>query len=167
MHHPRHVQNKGVVLSGSSGVYCSEKYVVVERYHHRFPHCCIWCGKPLAPEAVPASPDDRGDIRPPVCKVCTATRNRLPKTVGIFGLFTFVAAPLAYSSFGILVAAALLLTGFIDLAIAWWLYVAARGVRAVREDQQYVWIGGAATGFLGRLPQWHGMKLAELQAQHR
>lgn len=158
---------KGKALAGTAGAYCSEKHVVVERHNHRFPQHCIWCGTGIAAEAMPRSPDDGNDIRPPVCPACLATRNRLPKTVGAFGLVTFAAAPPAYSSFGVLVAAALLLTGFIDLVIAWRLYLAARGVRPLHQDQQYVWIGGAAPAFLAQLPRWSGMKLSELRAQHR
>lgn len=149
-------------MAGTTAVYCSEKYVVVERHRHRFPQLCIWCSSAIADEAMPASPDRDGNIRPPMCGTCTATRNRLPKTVGIFGVITFLAAPPAYASLGVLVAGALLLTGFIDLVIAWRLHVAARGFRAIREDEQYVWIGGAHGGFLAALPQWHGMKLGEM-----
>ncbi len=97
-----------------------------------------------------------------MCRKCTATRNRLPKSVGIFGIITFIASPFVYSSFGILVAGALLLTGFIDLVVAWRLHIAASGFQAVRADQQYVWISGAHQVFLSALPQWHGLKLSEM-----
>lgn len=149
-------------MTGSTAVYCSEKYAVVERHRHRFPQLCIWCSSTIADDAMPASPDRDGGIRPPMCRACTATRNRLPRTVGIFGIVTFLAALPAYASFGALVAGALLLTGFIDLVIAWRLHLAARGFRAIREDEQYVWIGGAHAGFLAALPQWHGIKLGEI-----
>lgn len=101
-----------------------------------------------------------------MCVTCTATRNRLPKSVGFFGLITFAAAPFVYSSFGALIAGALLLTGFIDLVIAWRLHVAASGFQAVRQDPQYVWIGGAHNVFLDAIPSWHGMKLGEMAAHH-
>lgn len=155
-----------MILSGIAGVYHSEKYVVVERHRHRFPQQCIWCGCALAENEVPASPDADGDVKPPMCRKCTATRNRLPKSVGFFGLITFAAAPFVYSSFGVLVAGALLLTGFIDLVVAWRLHVAASGFQAVRQDPQYVWISGAHSSFLEAMPQWHGMKLGEMVA-HR
>lgn len=102
-----------------------------------------------------------------MCHTCTATRNRLPKSVGVFGLITFAAAPFVYSSFGVLVAGALLLTGFIDLAIAWRLHIAAGGFQAVRQDQQYVWIRSAHSDFLAALPAWSGMKLGEMTAHSR
>jgi hypothetical protein len=151
-----------LILSGTAGIYRSEKYVVVERHRHQFPRLCIWCGAVVADSEVPGSPDTDGDIKPPMCGNCTATRNRLPKSVGIFGIITFIAAPFVYSSLGIMVAGALLLTGFVDLVIAWRLHVAASGFPAVREDQQYVWIGGAHQGFLSALPQWSGMRLGEM-----
>ena len=66
----------------------------------------------------------------------------------------------------ITLAGALLLTGFIDLAIAWRLHVAASGYRAVREDEQYVWISGAHSGFLAVLPQWSGLKLGEMHSRN-
>lgn len=148
-----------------AGVYRSEKYVVVERHRHQFPQHCIWCNSVIAEGVAAAAPGSDGDIKPPMCATCTATRNRLPKTVGIFGVITFVAAPLVYSNMGALVAGALLLTGFIDLVIAWRLHVAASGYRAVREDEQYVWIAGAHNGFLAVLPQWSGLKLGEMHAR--
>jgi hypothetical protein len=151
-----------LILSATAGIYRSEKYVVVERHRHRFPQQCIWCAAVVTDDEMPASPDPDGNVKPPMCRVCTATRNRLPKTVGIFGMITFIAAPFVYSRFGILVAGALLLTGFVDLVIAWRLHVAASGFQAVREDQQYVWIGGAHQGFLAALPPWSGMKLGEM-----
>lgn len=90
-----------------------------------------------------------------MCGNCTATRNRLPKSIGIFGIITFIAAPFVYSSFGILVAGALLLTSFVDLVIAWRLHVAATGFQAVRADQ----------GFLSALSPWSGMKLSEISSR--
>lgn len=151
-----------MILSGTAGIYRSEKYVVVERHRHRFPQLCIWCGNSVTETEVPDSPDSNGNVKPPMCSPCTATRNRLPKSVGIFGIITFIASPFAYSSFGILVGGAMLLTGFVDLVIAWRLHVAASGFQAVREDQQYVWISGAHQGFLSALPPWPGMKLGEM-----
>jgi hypothetical protein len=157
---------KGFILSGIAGVYRSEKYVVVERHRHQFPQQCIWCGRSVAADEVPASPAADGDVKPPICRSCTATRNRLPKSVGFFGIITFAAAPFVYSSFGALVGGALLLTGFIDLVVAWRLHAAASGFQAVRQDPQYVWIGGAHSGFLDAMPSWNGMRLGEMPA-HR
>ncbi len=127
---------KGLILSGIAGVYRSGKYVVVERHRHQFPQQCIWCGRSVAADEVPASPAPDGDVKPPMCPNCTATRYRLPKSVGFFGIITFAAAPFVYSSFGALVAGALLLSGFIDLVVAWRLHVAASGLQAVRQDPQ-------------------------------
>ena len=158
---------KELILAGITGVYRSEKYVVVERHRHQFPHQCIWCSNALPESEMPQSPDKDGDIKPPMCRSCTATRNRLPKTVGIFGIVTIIAAPLVYPGMGVMVAGALLLTGFIDLAVAWRLHVAASGFSAVRADEQYVWIRSAHSSFLSALPQWHGMKLGEMTAHDR
>lgn len=136
--------------------------MVVERRRHQFPQCCIWCSGAVAEGDLPRSPNEDGEVRPPMCPACTATRNRLPKSVGSLGLFTFIAAPFAYSSYGVPAAGALLLTGFIDLAIAWRLHLAAGGFQEVREDEQYVWIGGIHPDFLASLPPWSGMRLREI-----
>ena len=105
-------------MAGIAGVYRSEKYVVVERHRHQFPQHCIWCNSVIAEGVAAAAPGSDGESKPPMCGTCKTTRNRRPKTVGIFGVITVVAAPLVYSNMGALVAGALLLTGFIEIGRA-------------------------------------------------
>lgn len=153
-----------MIPSTNSGVYRSEKYVVVERHRHQFPQRCTWCNRAIEEKpATPAAPGTASRVHPPACATCKLTRNRLPMIVAVFGVTTLLAAPALYFTLGPLVAGALLLTGLADLGIAWWLRTTARKFHCVREDEQYVWIGGAHQDFIATLPAWHGMKFSELQ----
>jgi hypothetical protein len=171
MMHYRHdsrIGEEGRHLNDTAGVYRSDKFVVVERHNHRFPPRCIWCNAALdAGAAAPASPGTRTAVQPPVCPSCAATRNRLPRVVAIFGAVALLAAPVLYFTLGTMVAGVLLLTGLVDLFIAWRLWIAARSFHGVREDEQYIWIAGASAGFIAVLPPWQGMKLNELRLRDR
>jgi hypothetical protein len=162
--HDFRIHQEGGTLSNTVGVYRSEKFVVIERYAHRFPQSCIWCNSPVPGSNTPAAAGD-APVRPPVCDTCAATRSRLPKVVAVFGATALIAALVLYFTSGMFPAATLFLGGLTGLVIAYRLQIAARGFRAAHEDNQYVWIAGASRRFLETLPAWHGMKLAELCAR--
>ena len=142
------------------GVYKSDKHVVVERHHHRFPPHCIWCNAAVDADAPVAGGSDY--VQPPICNACTAIRNRLPRFVAILGVTMLVAAAAAYFTAGAIIAAGLLFAGVADIAVAYRLHVVANRVRPAHQDEQYVWIAGASSQFIALLPQWHGMKFGEL-----
>lgn len=155
-------------MSGIAGVYHSDKYVVVERHRHQFPQHCIWCNSAINdPLAASAAPGARETVALPVCGSCAKRRSLLPRIVGAAGVLSLIAAPAAYSMMGVFVAAALFISGWVDLAIAYWLHQTAKSGRTVREDEQYVWIAGASGKFLAALPQWSGMKLEQLSDRDR
>jgi hypothetical protein len=155
---------EGVIVAGIAGVYRSEKHVVIERNRYRFPQHCIWCNSAIDDQPA-AAPGTRETVTLPVCGSCAKRRNLLPRIVGVAGVLSLIAAPAAYSMLGVFVAAALFISGWIDLAIAYWLHQTAKSGRMVREDEQYLWIAGADSKFLASLPQWPGMKLGELAAR--
>lgn len=163
--HDFRIQQEGSPLSNTVGVYRSEKFVVVERHAHRFPHNCIGCNSLVPGDSSTASAGD-ASVRPPVCDTCAATRSRLPKVVAVFGATALIAALVLYFTSGMFPAATLFLGGLIGLVIAYRLQVAARGFRAAHEDDQYVWIAGASSRYLKSLPAWHGMRHGELRARH-
>ena len=148
-------------MADTTGVYRSEKHVVVERHNHRFPRHCIWCNAAVDDDGKPAP--GGGTVKAPVCGTCTAIRNRLPKFVAMLGVTALIAAAAVYFTASMIIAAVLFFGGLIDLFVAYRLHVAAHRLRAAREDEQYVWIAGAHQGFLAALPQWHGMKFSELR----
>lgn len=149
-------------MSGISGIYRSEKYLVVERNRHQFPLHCTWCNRVIKASAATAAGRKETE-RPPACDSCAAARSQLPKLAAALGVIALLATPIAYVTLGPLIAAAALFMALADLGLAWWLHSAARSVQIVREDQQYVWIAGAHPDFLAMLPAWHGMKLEEMQ----
>ncbi|MGE0557718.1 MAG: hypothetical protein AB7E73_07980 [Burkholderiales bacterium] len=149
--------------STTTGVYRSEKYLVVERHNHRFPQRCIWCNAAVDDGGKPAA--GSGVVKPPVCGTCTAIRNRLPKFVVLLGATALIASAAVYFTASVIVAAVLFFGGLVDLFAAYRLHVAAHRLRAAHEDEQYVWIVGAHHEFLAALPQWHGMKYNELRVR--
>jgi hypothetical protein len=155
-----------MILAGIAGVYRSDKYVVIERYRYQFPQHCIWCNSAIDDQpSASGTHNVQEAVKLPVCVSCAKRRSLLPRIVGAAGLLILIATPAAYSMLGVLVAAALFISGWVDLAIAYWLHRSAQSGRKVREDEQYVWIAGASSKFLAALPQWSGMKLAELSAR--
>lgn len=154
------------MLRGTSGVYRSDDMVVVERHRHQFPSLCLSCGSACAvPDAAPAAPGTRPRVRPPLCPSCRSRRGRAAKIIAIAGLALIIAAPAVFFLLGAVPAVVMLLIGATDVGVAWWLRQAAAGFRTAREDEQYVWIARAHPDFLAALPNWHGMKLHELQSR--
>lgn len=147
-------------MADCTGVYKSEKHVVVERHHHRFPQHCIWCS--AAVDAAPLFTSGDDYVKPPACGTCTAIRNRLPRFVSLLGATMLIAAAAVYFTANAIVAAGLLFAGLTDLAIAYRLHVVANRVRPAHQDEQYVWIAGASSQFIAMLPQWNGMRFSEL-----
>lgn len=155
-------------MAGIAGVYRSEKYVVIERYRYQFPQHCIWCNSAIDDQFSASGTNNvREAVTLPVCTSCAKRRSLLPRIVGAAGALSLIAAPAAYSMMGVFVAAALFISGWVDLAIAYWLHQTAKSGRTVREDEQYVWIAGAGSKFLAALPQWSGMKLEQLSDRDR
>lgn len=152
---------EGNGLADSSGVYKSEKYVVVERHRYRFPRHCIWCNSVVDGDAAPNS-GGGSHVKPPVCATCTAIRNRLPKFVAILGVTMLIAAATVYVTVNAIIAAGLLFAALICLTAAYRLHVVAHRVSPAHQDEQYVWIAGASSQFIAVLPQWYGMKFSEL-----
>lgn len=153
-------------MVGTAGVYRSEKYVVIERYRYQFPQYCIWCNAAIDDQpSATGTHNIREAVTLPVCTSCAKRRNLLPRIVGAAGVLSLIASPAAYSMLGILVAAALFISGLVDLAIAYWLHQSAKSGRVLRDDEQYLWIAGAHSKFLASLPQWPGMKLEQLSAR--
>lgn len=155
-------------MSGIAGVYRSDKYVVVERHRYQFPQHCIWCNSAIDDQpSASGTHNDTEAVKLPVCASCARRRNLLPRIVGAAGLLILLATPAAYSMLGPLVAAALFISGLLDLAIAYWLHQSAKSGHMVRDDEQYLWIAGAHSAFLAALPQWSGMKLEQLSDRDR
>ncbi len=148
-------------MADTTGVYRSEKHVVVERHNYRFPRHCIWCNATVDDDGKPDA--GGGTVKALVCGTCTAIRNRLPKFVAMLGVTALIAAAAVYFTASAIVSAILFFGGLIDLFVAYRLHVAAHRLRAAHQDQQYVWIAGAHQGFLAALPQWRGMKYSELR----
>jgi len=70
------------------------------------------------------------------CAPAALPRDTACPNPSVFSASSRLQQRFVYSSFSALVAGALLLTGFIDLVVAWRLHVAASGLQAVQQDPQ-------------------------------